>query len=201
MNKILKLTTAQMLDRLFRKKKIRRNFNQPIKLTNKSITNKLSEQQAPSPTPSPPPPPKIKPPKCLKFEQLVKLRVQDIVCRNGISLEHYHGHKIELEPTNKGIALIVDNVIQPIVFPIAEQRIKSVQLRRCVVPYDRQSVYYVIMGGKRYRYLYLHGTHIGTRDQFRSQHGAFYTSSCRSHRQRRIWQAARKCCSRSRSSH
>jgi|SRR6516165_8393576 len=128
--------------------------------------------------------------KVLKVEELRKIPIQDLVY-SGSWVRTIGNTRIELIHVQHGIRLLVNDVLQPVRWQIYERKIAGdISYRGGFIPADKCWVYYLIgSDGRRYRYLYLlalPGDHfrIGTRED----HGAVYTCSCYSHRQRKIVQ-------------
>jgi hypothetical protein len=117
----------------------------------------------------------------LKIEELRKIPIQALVY-SGSWVRIIAGTKIELRHVSNGIVLLVNHVLQPICWQVYERKIRGRLHRGGLIPDDRSWVYYLISRGRRYRYLYIMGTRIGTRDDF----GARYARNCQSKKQRRI---------------
>jgi hypothetical protein len=132
--------------------------------------------------------------KVLKVEQLTITIPIQALCYSGSWIRVIANTKIELRHVQDGIILLVNDVLQPVRWQVYERAIKgNIGYRGGYIPHDRAWVYYLIgSNGRRHRCLYLRelpedNFRIGTR----KDHGAVYTSSCYSHRQRKIPQ---ECC-------
>jgi hypothetical protein len=122
-------------------------------------------------------------PKVLKVEQLaIRIPIQTL-CYSGAWSRVIDNSKIELRHVQDGIILLVNDVQQPVQWQIYERKLCGRLQRGGFIPADKQWVYYLIgRDGRRYRFLYVMGTCIGTRDDF----GARYIRNCQSKKQRRI---------------
>jgi hypothetical protein len=122
----------------------------------------------------------------LKIEHL-KFRIGiNELCYIGVWQRTVDGNKIRLEHHEDGIHLLVNGIEHAVRWKVSEQE-QTMQLRNG--GYPRPYVYYVYgRDGRRYRYLYLHGSCIGTRND----HGAGYQVNYLSHKQRKRWLAARR---------
>jgi hypothetical protein len=130
-------------------------------------------------------PPKLK----LNDPQLIKIAVRELIVDGSWGPRIVNGHRLELIHANDGIHLIVNDIEQPIQWRVIEHSIPNYALnngakwsRGC-----RWHWYVVGRDGRNYKFLYIHGTRIGTRND----HGARYAVTCNSKKQRRLHLAAK----------
>jgi hypothetical protein len=129
--------------------------------------------------------PKLK----LNDPKLIKIAVREIIMDGSWGPRNVNNHSHELIHRNDGIHLIVNDIKQPIKWRVIEHPIHNYALnngrkssRGC-----RWHWYVVGRDGRNYKFLYIHGTRIGTRND----HGARYAVTCNSKKQRRLHLAAK----------
>jgi hypothetical protein len=119
------------------------------------------------------------------------LKVEDIHLKISINQLIYNGSwsrminnvKVELRHLDEHyIYLFIDDVQQPMRWEIYERELRGKLRRGGFIPDGKQWVYYVVGDrGLRYRFLYIVGGRIGTRDGLQAR----YTRNCQSKKQRK----------------
>jgi hypothetical protein len=123
--------------------------------------------------------PKLK----LNDPKLIKIAVREIIVDGSWGPRIVNGHRLELIHANDGIHLVVNDIEQPMQWRVVEHSIPHLALangRKWSIG-CRWHWYVVGPDGRNYKFLYIHGTRIGTRND----HGARYAVICNSKRQRR----------------
>jgi hypothetical protein len=125
----------------------------------------------------------------VNLNRLIKVDVNRLCCDGDYSNQIGRFH-LTLEHTERGIELIVNNVRQPIVFPIYERPLRGRLWRGGKIPWDKSVVYLAsgLLDHRRCRHLYIDPVSysIGTRWDFRPAHT--YDSRCLSQKNRKIFQ-------------
>jgi hypothetical protein len=122
--------------------------------------------------------------KLLKVEDIpIKISINQLVY-NGSWSRMINDHKVELRHLERDyIYLFVDDMQQPMRWKIYERPMGGKLRRGGFIPDGKQWVYYVVGdNGQRYRFLYIVGTRIGTRDGLEAR----YIRNCQSKKQRAI---------------
>jgi hypothetical protein len=110
-----------------------------------------------------------------------RIRVQEAVYTTWV--RDIDGDRFELYQINpEQLALKKNDLLTPVRFKLYEQTIRNLKLQRNgYCPSDRRFVYYVVDdSGRRWRYLYFVGRHIGTQRQLQLR----YPVQCMSRAQR-----------------
>jgi hypothetical protein len=129
--------------------------------------------------------PKLK----LNDPQLIKIPVREIIIDGSWGPHIINGCRFQLIHAADGIHLIVNDVEQRMRWSVVEHPIPHLALNNG----DKWSMgvcwHWFVTGrdGRNYKFLYIHGTRIGTRND----HGARYAVSCNSKKQRRLHMAAK----------
>jgi hypothetical protein len=122
--------------------------------------------------------------KLLKIEDIhIKIPINQLVY-NGSWSRMINDHKVELRHLERDyIYLFVDDMQTRIRWLIYERPMGGKLQRGGFIPDGKRRVYYVVGDrGQRYRFLYIVGSLIGTRDDLNAR----YTRNCHSKKQRAI---------------
>lgn len=113
------------------------------------------------------------------LSDLIRVNVHQTVNEIGSWERSLNGYLISLIPEqfngNHTLQLFVNRMRQPKCWQLSSQPHKGWLQRNGYIPKDHNEIWYVVgSDGKRYRFLFIDGTHIGTRFEHFKNHRQMY---------------------------